>query len=124
MLVTEVRVKAINQSNERLLAYCDITLDSAFVIRDLRLIKGDDGYIVAMPSRKAAVQCSACSTKNNFDARYCNNCGQSINTKSLPPMDKTRQHYDVAHPINAECRRMIEEAVVNAFKTRDQQASA
>jgi len=51
MDVTEVRVFLVN-SEERLKAYATITIDNVFLIRDLRVINGNTGLFVAMPSRK------------------------------------------------------------------------
>jgi len=51
MDVTEVRVFLVN-NEERLKAYATITIDNVFLIRDLRIINGNAGLFVAMPSRK------------------------------------------------------------------------
>jgi stage V sporulation protein G len=51
MEITEVRVFPV-ANEERLKAYATITLDNAFLIRDLRIINGNTGLFVAMPSRK------------------------------------------------------------------------
>lgn len=51
MLITEVRVYPVT-NEERLKAYATITIDSVFLIRDLRVINGNAGLFVAMPSRK------------------------------------------------------------------------
>ncbi len=48
--VTEVSVFPVNE--ERLKAYVSITINDAFVIRDLKVIKGNGGLFVAMPSKK------------------------------------------------------------------------
>ncbi len=50
MEVTEVRVFPV--SEEKLKAYVTITFDDCFVIRDLRIINGNNGLFVAMPSKK------------------------------------------------------------------------
>ena len=50
MKITEVKVFPVNE--ERLKAYVTITLDAAFVVRDLKIIKGNEGLFVAMPSKK------------------------------------------------------------------------
>jgi len=50
MKITEVKVFPVNE--ERLKAYVTITLDNCFVVRDLKIIKGNDGLFVAMPSKK------------------------------------------------------------------------
>jgi stage V sporulation protein G len=51
MEITEVRVFPVN-NEERLKAYVTITIDNVFLIRDLRVINGNAGLFVAMPSRK------------------------------------------------------------------------
>jgi stage V sporulation protein G len=50
MQVTEVRVYPVDE--EKLKAFVTITLDDCFVIRDLKIINGNKGLFVAMPSRK------------------------------------------------------------------------
>jgi stage V sporulation protein G len=51
MDITEVRVFPV-VNEERLKAYATITIDHSFLIRDLRVINGNTGLFVAMPSRK------------------------------------------------------------------------
>lgn len=51
MDITEVRVFPV-ENEERLKAYATITIDNAFLVRDLRVINGNAGLFVAMPSRK------------------------------------------------------------------------
>src|SRR5436190_24055715 len=48
--ITEVRVSLRN--DDKLKAFVSITLNHAFVIRGLKVIKGNSGLFVAMPSRK------------------------------------------------------------------------
>jgi stage V sporulation protein G len=50
MEVTEVRVFPVDE--EKLKAYVTITIDNCFVIRDLKVIQGNNGLFVAMPSKK------------------------------------------------------------------------
>lgn len=50
MEITEVKVFPVNE--ERLKAYVSITIDGAFVVRDLKIIQGPSGLFVAMPSKK------------------------------------------------------------------------
>jgi stage V sporulation protein G len=50
MEVTEVRVFPVEE--ERLKAYVAITFDNCFVVRDLKVINGNNGLFVAMPSKK------------------------------------------------------------------------
>ncbi len=48
--ITEVRVSLRN--DEKLKAFVSITLNDSFVVRGLKIIKGNTGLFVAMPSRK------------------------------------------------------------------------
>lgn len=48
--ITEVRVSL--RSDEKLKAFVSITLNDSFVIRGLKIIRGNSGLFVAMPSRK------------------------------------------------------------------------
>jgi len=50
MEITEVRV--FPKEEERLKAYVTITFDNCFVVRDLKVINGNNGLFVAMPSKK------------------------------------------------------------------------
>lgn len=50
MVITEVKVFPVNE--DRLKAYVSITIDNAFVVRDLKIIDGTTGLFVAMPSKK------------------------------------------------------------------------
>ena len=48
--ITEVRVSL--RSDEKLKAFVSITLNDSFVVRGLKIIRGNSGLFVAMPSRK------------------------------------------------------------------------
>lgn len=50
MEITEVRVFPRNE--EKLKAYVTITFDATFVVRDVKIIQGEKGLFLAMPSRK------------------------------------------------------------------------
>jgi stage V sporulation protein G len=50
MKITEVKIYPVNE--ERLKAYVTITIDECFVVRDLKIIRGNEGLFVAMPSKK------------------------------------------------------------------------
>ena len=50
MVITEVKVFPVNE--DRLKAYVSITIEGAFVVRDLKIIEGTGGLFVAMPSKK------------------------------------------------------------------------
>jgi stage V sporulation protein G len=64
-------------------AIASVVLDDAFVIHDLRVVNGEKGLFVAMPSRKLP----------NGDFR------------------------DICHPINADARQQIQDAVLEQFES-------
>ncbi len=51
MRITEVKVLPV-EGDEKLKAFVTIKLDGCFVIRDMKVIKGNTGYFVAMPAKK------------------------------------------------------------------------
>ena len=50
MEITEVRITLRNE--DKLKAFANVTFDDEFVIRGLKIINGNSGYFVSMPSRK------------------------------------------------------------------------
>lgn len=118
MKITEIRVKLISdQSDSRLRAFCSITMDDSFVVRDLKVIEGTKGLFIAMPSRKLSDRCPSCGYKNHLRAFYCNNCGKRLDDDRAEVSDdgRSKLHADIAHPINTECRDMLQRAVVDAY---------
>jgi stage V sporulation protein G len=51
MEVTDVRLRRV-QTEGRMRAIASITLDNEFVVHDIRVIDGNDGLFVAMPSKR------------------------------------------------------------------------
>lgn len=51
MEITEVRVYPV-EDNEKLKAFVTVTFEDVFVVRDLKIINGNNGLFVAMPSKK------------------------------------------------------------------------
>ncbi len=80
MDVTEVRVFPVDE--DKLRAYVTITFDHCFVVRDLKLIRGNTGLFVSMPSKRR----------------------------------KDGTYKDIAHPLNNETRRMIEEKIIAEYE--------
>ena len=118
MVITEVRIKLMEDNNERLQAFCSVTFDNAFVVRDLKIIEGTKGSFVAMPSRKLTDRCPGCGCKNHLRARYCNQCGGKLDEdRATRDADgRVKLHADIAHPINSACREVIQSAVLKAYR--------
>lgn len=53
MNITDVRIRKVSKEG-KMKAVVSITLDDEFVIHDIKVIEGDRGLFIAMPSRKAA----------------------------------------------------------------------
>lgn len=118
MEVTEVKVKLVEENRDRLKAYCTMTVDNEFVVRDLKLIEGSNGLFVAMPSRKLADRCHKCGSKNHLRSRFCNNCGGRLdeNRAGTDREGRPKLHADIAHPINSQCREKIQRAIQQAYE--------
>ena len=126
MVITEVRIKLMedNTENERLQAFCSVTFDDAYVVRDLKIIEGTKGSFVAMPSRKLTDRCPGCGSKNHLRARFCNACGAKLDEdRATRDADgRVKLHADIAHPINSACREVIQSAVLKAYQSERERA--
>jgi len=121
MEITEVRVSLREGDNRKLKAYATITLDNAFVVRNIKVIDGNKGLFVAMPSRKMRESCPKCSFKNAIRSKFCNQCGSSLpvtERKHHAEGERVQQseHKDIAHPITLECREYIQKKVLGAYE--------
>lgn len=53
MNITDIRIRNVEKAG-KMKAVASITIDDEFVIHDIKIIEGDKGMFIAMPSRKAA----------------------------------------------------------------------
>ncbi|CAK7041528.1 septation regulator SpoVG [Tissierella carlieri] len=81
MKITDVRLRKISEEG-KMKAIVSVTFDEEFVVHDIKIIEGQNGLFVAMPSRKMA------------DGEF----------------------RDIAHPINAETRQKIQEAIFREYE--------
>ncbi len=51
LTITDVRITKI-EGDEKLRAFAAIILDDCFLVGDLRVVEGDEGYFVSMPSKR------------------------------------------------------------------------
>ena len=80
MEITEIKIYPVNEG--RLKGYATMVIDGCFIVRDMKIIKGEKGLFVSMPSRRK----------------------------------KDGTFKDIAHPLNAETRKMIEEMIIEEYK--------
>ena len=85
MQVTSVSVRKIEKEGSRMKGIASILLDDAFAVHDIRIIQGDNGLFIAMPSRKTA----------------------------------TGGYRDIAHPINPDVRKMLEDAIIKEYNNTE-----
>lgn len=115
--ITEIRVSPAGSKEDKLKAFCSVTFDNCFVVRDIRVIEGSKGLFIAMPSRKLTVRCPGCNFKNVVRSNYCNQCGNSIDRSLSDQVEQGRSklHADIAHPIVTNFREEIQDSVLDAY---------
>ncbi len=123
MEISEVRIFLKEGLNNKLRAYATITIDNAFVVRNIKVIEGKTGLFVAMPSRKMKDPCPRCGHRNEVRSKFCNECGANIPFRREEPVTPEAQqdarqseHKDIAHPISVECREYIQTKVLEAYE--------
>lgn len=55
MKITSVNVTKVEKENSRLKGIASVLLDDCFAIHDIRIIEGDNGLFIAMPSRQTSI---------------------------------------------------------------------
>ncbi|HOB64602.1 MAG: septation regulator SpoVG [Clostridiales bacterium] len=54
MNITDVRVRLLKKQEGKLKAVASIIIDNEFVVHDIKVIEGNEGCFIVMPSRKAS----------------------------------------------------------------------
>ena len=52
MKITDIRIRLINNEDSKLKAVASITIEDCFVVHDIKVLEGNQGFFVSMPSRK------------------------------------------------------------------------
>jgi stage V sporulation protein G len=89
MEITDIRIRKV-ESEGKLKAYVTLTFDECFVVHNLKIISGQAGTFVAMPSRKT----------------------------------KKGEYKDIAHPINSDFRKVIQERILEEYSQLDDESGA
>ncbi len=128
MEITEVRVFLKDSADKKLKAYVTVTFDNAFVVRNIKVIKGSSGLFIAMPSRKVKQPCVKCGYKNEMRSKYCNQCGAQLPTVVRPAAgeegapDSQLEHKDIAHPITQPFREYLQKRILEAYEQEKKKA--
>lgn len=54
MEITNVRVRVVEKENSKMRGFASVTIDNQFVVHDIRILEGDNGLFLAMPSKQTA----------------------------------------------------------------------
>ena len=55
MEITSVKIRKFEREGSRMKGFASVVVDNAIAIHDIRIIEGDNGLFIAMPSRKTPV---------------------------------------------------------------------
>lgn len=119
MEITEVRIFLRESPDRKLKAYATVTFDDAFVVRDIKVIEGNKGLFVAMPSRRLRNACPKCGHRNVVSSKYCNKCAgqlEMVERRETFNQEHDNEHRDIAHPIKQEFRNYLQQKVLDAYQ--------
>jgi stage V sporulation protein G len=120
MEITEVRIFLKDSPDKKLKAYATVTFDNAFVVRNIKVIEGQSGLFIAMPSRKIRQPCPKCGFKNEARAKYCNQCASPLpvspRSTNMRGAEAESEHKDIAHPITQSFREYLQKRVLEAYE--------
>ncbi len=54
MEITNVRVRVVEKENSKMRGFASVTIDDQFVVHDIRILEGDNGLFLAMPSKQVS----------------------------------------------------------------------
>jgi len=54
MEITNVRVRVVKKDNSKMRGFASVTIDDEFVVHDIRILEGENGLFLAMPSKQVA----------------------------------------------------------------------
>jgi stage V sporulation protein G len=124
MNITEIRIKLVSSARDKLRGFASLIIDDCLVVRDLKIIEGQQGLFLAMPSRKLQDRCRDCGGKNGLRASFCNECGARLRSDrgERDERGRARLYADIAHPIHQEGRDELQRRVLEAY--REEQAAS
>jgi len=112
MEVTKVGVTKVSlDKRTRFRGFATVELDNSVVIANIRIIDGEKGKFLAMPSVERKRVCKSCGAKFSRSDRYCPKCGVEavINLAEL-------KHKSVVKIIDPKLLEKITEAVIKEYE--------
>jgi DNA-binding cell septation regulator SpoVG len=125
IVISEVVVRLNDPNDKKILAYVSLTLNGAYCVSDLKIVNGNKGVFVAMPSRRSTEPCEKCGAEISLEAYYCCRCGHDLGAMKegirrhvsrrdgIPKSEVRLTTYaDIFYPIYPAARHVIHEAVM------------
>ncbi|MFH1202583.1 MAG: septation protein SpoVG family protein [Candidatus Omnitrophota bacterium] len=120
MEITEVRIFLKESPDKKLKAYATVTFDNAFVVRNIKVIQGNSGLFIAMPSRRLKTPCPKCGFRNELHSKFCNQCAAQLPVIPRPVSSDNQtaqsEHKDICHPITQTFREVLQKKVLEAYE--------
>lgn len=113
--ISDVRVELIRKQSSELRAFCSIVIDNALAVHGFKVVEEPEGLFIAMPSIPITFRCHKCRAKNFVKASFCAKCGARLRYIRDTNIS-VKIHEDIAYPINDQCRELIQEKVLAAYK--------
>ncbi|WP_457912652.1 SpoVG family protein [Candidatus Phytoplasma sacchari] len=117
--VTSVRIKKKYKSTNRLKGIASITFDNSFAVRNIKIIQGDEGIFIAMPSVPKFPKEDDDGINDNIKKikkNYPNNKKNADSEVTDNNDEDSPEFLDIAHPINSEVRNKIESVIKKYFE--------
>jgi len=112
MEVTKVSVTKVSlDKRTRFRGFATVELDGSVVITNIRIIDGEDGKFLAMPSVERKRACKSCGAKFSRSDRFCPRCG----TEAVIDLANLK-HKSVVKIINPQLLEKITEAVIKEYE--------
>ncbi len=52
MKISDIRIRLVNKENSKIKAIASMTIEDCFVVHDIKVLENDQGFFIAMPSKK------------------------------------------------------------------------
>ena len=85
--ITDIRVRKFKEQDNKskIIGTAAVTIDGVFVVHDIKIIDGEKGLFISMPSRK------------------------------IKDKDGNEKYVDVAHPLDAEVRKQLTKSILETY---------
>lgn len=115
MRITEIHLTLVDRPDDCLRAFCSVTFDNVFVVKDLRVIEGPRGLFVAIPSENRTATNPHLRATNPLQARCRSERGYRFALDEPKDFGGT-PHSETMHPITAAFRARLESRVIAAYR--------